>query len=109
MQRKLFKITVRETGDIVETTDSLDDAVFILSIQEDTDLENGTYTPDFYEIVRDDYIVVAGRCEEEVGSFAELDEAEREAGKYETSEIRTHEVYWGDGSLVSYETVEVAE
>lgn len=106
MTAPAFKIIARESGDIIEECDTLDEAVFQVSIYEDADMEAGTYTPDFYQVVREGAIVVVTRGEDEweVGAFTDLDEGREFAGNYAGNvAIRTRELYSADGSLLTYE------
>lgn len=83
MTAPAFKIIARESGDIIEECDTLDDAVLQVSIYEENDIDNGDYTPDFYQIVREGAIVILARGEDEteVGAFTDLDEG-REFAAY---------------------------
>lgn len=105
MTAPAFKIIARESGDIIEECDTLDDAVFQVSIYEDADMKAGTYTPDFYQIVREGAIVVVTRGEDEweVGAFTDLDEGREFAGTMPIVTIRTRELYSADGSLLTHE------
>lgn len=106
MTAPAYKIIARESGDIIEECDTLDEAVFQVSIYEENDIDNGDYTPDFYQIVREGAIVMVTRGEEEweVGAFTDLDEGREFAGNYAGKvTIRTRELYSADGSLLTYE------
>ncbi|CAB4204165.1 hypothetical protein UFOVP1384_32 [uncultured Caudovirales phage] len=48
---KTFKIVCKETGSIIETFHSLDEAQDALSEYEYQDSKNGVFTEDFYEII----------------------------------------------------------
>lgn len=106
MTAPAYKIIARESGDIIEECDTLDEAVFQVSIYEENDIDNGDYTPDFYQIVREGYIAVVTRGEEEweVETFTDLGEVREFVNNYSGKvTIRTRELYSADGSLLTYE------
>jgi hypothetical protein len=46
-----YKIQDRQTGELIESNLTLEQAKQILEVFETTDKSDGTYEPDFYEIV----------------------------------------------------------
>lgn len=50
---KTYKIQDREAGNVIETGLSLEEAKSTLEKFENDDKQEGTYTPDFYEIVEE--------------------------------------------------------
>ena len=50
---KKYIIQDREAGNIITKVDTLEEAKRLLEAYETMDKEEGTYTPDFYEIVEE--------------------------------------------------------
>ena len=50
---KNYKIQDREAGNVIETGLTLEEAEKLLAQFEEEDKQDGTYTPDFYEIVEE--------------------------------------------------------
>lgn len=48
---KKYIIQDREAGNVIEETDTLEQAERVVERYEEDDISEGTYTPDFYEIV----------------------------------------------------------
>ena len=48
---KKYLTACKENGDLIDEFNAFEDAVNAIKEYEDTDKENGTYTPDFYEII----------------------------------------------------------
>jgi hypothetical protein len=48
--KKQFRIQVKETGDVIDYFDTLEEAQLTLDKFEEDDEDMGAYTPDFYEI-----------------------------------------------------------
>ena len=50
---KNYKIQDREAGNVIETGLTYEEAVNLLAKFEEEDKQDGTYTPDFYEIAEE--------------------------------------------------------
>lgn len=48
----------REAGNKIEAFDSIEEALKAIAAYEAEDMKDGTYTPDFYDVVNEDHEIV---------------------------------------------------
>ena len=53
----MFTIRCRENGDIIDRFETFADAFTALDEYEQADRNDGAYTPDFYEVLKDDEVI----------------------------------------------------
>lgn len=82
----------RETGSFIEEVNSLDDGLTLIKEYEEADKADGTYTPNFYDVVNEDHCSIFNLKGENMKYLAKNYDKEVQ---FDEDQVQEAKEYWG--------------